>query len=101
MISTAFYVLFIVIAIIFAVVIEHLTTQLRHCRDAQIKILEVLDKMSKAHEVTLDTLRATDNYLYYLAENDHSHDEIQDRLYSKVNRLEEAVLDLQDNHTTK
>ena len=98
MISTAFYVLFIVIAIIFAVVIEHLAVQLKHCKDAQTKILEVLDKMLNAHEVTLESLRATDDYLYFLAENDHSHDEIQDRLYSRVSRLEEAMLNLQDSN---
>ena len=99
MIHVVYYVcmsIALISVVIAAIVMMRYTLhQLRLCKDVQGKLVATFEQMLEAHEITLEALQATEDYLKYIAERYTDQDEVQNRLCAKIHHLEEETEDVQ------
>ena len=105
MVNTILYIFILVASIINITASIYLIKYQSRILKVQKKLIATFDLMEHAHEVTLEALRSVEDFLKYLSENVQSQQSAQDRLYTKVNRLEEEIVNLKssmnDSSTTK
>ena len=85
-----------VVAFILAIIImmRYMFKQLQLCKEVQDKLLKTFKLMEQAHEITLEALKSTEAFLKHTAETCTDQQEITDRMYAKLSRLEEETIDL-------